>query len=103
MLNTEAFAARLRMKPPSAPTLCALVLPAAGAVEAARPLGVRMQKRGSGRGSGGRAGGRARGKGARGGGRGGRGGGRGGAQGGKAREGKGLTKGSGISKNTPSK
>jgi hypothetical protein len=48
MLTTAAFAARLRLKPPGAPQLCAVVLPDAAAVEAAVPVGVRMQGRGRG-------------------------------------------------------
>lgn len=48
MLTTAAFAARLKLKPPGAPQLCAVLLPDAAAVEAAVPVGVRMQGRGRG-------------------------------------------------------
>jgi hypothetical protein len=48
MLSTASFAARLKLKPPGAPQLCAVVLPDAAAVEAAVPVGVRMQGRGRG-------------------------------------------------------
>jgi len=73
LLKTKPFAERLKLKPPGAPVLCPVVLPSADVIQAAVPMGVRMQGRGRGGGA------KAKGNGSRGGGKGG--GGKGGGKG----------------------